>query len=323
MGYPDSESNWTGNFTHAVQNELCQRGVSFRNIAPYDWTGPAIPIREYIKINSSQNDVWFLGWAQSPLIEIIQHKKGLKYGLVVGLTAAHFDPLMLSGNAESLCERKRLNLYDKLFANSYWCRDCIVRAYPELADKVVVTGFPFQFTMHSHLLRIEKKDNLVVFNQRFALEKLHIIEIEIARLLTRGGVLVQHLTGVHPDKLVKNNPALQPLLKMASEAGIEFVYNQSKKVYLNNLAKAKIVITTSIADMLPNSMVEAIYLGAVPLAPDAFCFPEFIHPDNLYTPYDLEEVVELVFNPPYREHSIMQYNGVNVVECFLTEMELI
>ncbi len=48
-------------------------------------------------------------------------------------------------------------------------------------------------------------------------------------------------------------------------------------------------------------MLEAITLGTVPVAPpNAMAFPEFIHPDNLYPPYDLDYIEQLVIKQPKR-----------------------
>lgn len=320
VGYPPNQASWTGNFTRAVREELTGLRIPFVELPPYDWTGATAPKREYLKINSKPEDAWLIGWAQSSLIELIKHKQGRKYGLVVGLTESHFDPLIFTGEVSGFRERQRLNAYDRLFANSRWCGDCISRAYPELAGRVAVTGFPFDFSLFENYLHLPKEENLVVFNQRFALEKLHVLEVEAARLLIKKGFRVQHLSGIPAEKLQQKNPLLGPLLDTAQQIGLEFVYSPGKDEYHRNLAKASFVLTTSIADMLPSSLIEAIYIGAVPVAPRAFCFPEFVHRDNLYTPYDLEEVLSIVAAKPRRKHRIHQYSKKKVIRCMLKEM---
>jgi pantothenate synthetase len=109
---------------------------------------------------------------------------------------------------------------------------------------------------------------------------------------------------------------------MMQKIGMEFVYNPTKEMYHQNLAKASFVVTTSISDMLPNSMLEAIYVGAVPVAPRNLCFPEFIHPDNLYTPYDLQEIIDIIVKKPVRQHDIMKYSKDIIIERYLNEMNI-
>jgi glycosyltransferase involved in cell wall biosynthesis len=322
MGYTSSSGNWTGNFTQAVREGLKSRSIPFQELAPYDWYATNVPINEYMEIESNDDDVWFIGWAQSPLIELIKHKKGRKFGLVVGLTAMPFEPAVLWEAAGDLRERERLGIYDRIFANSEWCKECICTAYPELADRVAVTGFPIDFDIYKPYLSVPKEENLIVFNQRFTIEKLHVIELEVARRLVKRGYRVQHLSGVSQEELANSNPSLIPLLEIARRVGLEFVYNHSKDVYHRNLAKASVVITTSIADMLPSSLIEGIYLGAVPVAPRAFCFQEFVDNENLYQPYDIQEILDIVSEQPVNYHPIDLYSQDIVVGRFLKEMGL-
>lgn len=34
MGYTDSPTNWTGNFTRAVKEELIERGIAYKMLPP-------------------------------------------------------------------------------------------------------------------------------------------------------------------------------------------------------------------------------------------------------------------------------------------------
>ncbi|MDW7650443.1 MAG: hypothetical protein SCK29_09960 [Bacillota bacterium] len=322
VGYTPNEGGWAGSFNRAVRSGLEKLCIPFVELPPFDWSGPAAPMKEYLRVRSKPDDAWFIGWAQSPVIELIHSKPGRKYGLVVGLTEMHFDPMVFTGRADTLREKERLGLYDGLFANSHWCCETVSRAYPKLSGRTVTTGFPFDFTALKPYRKLTKEKNLVVFNQRFSPERLHSLEIEAARLLIAMGYRVQHLLGVSPAQLSKGNPLLKSLIKKAQHTGIEFVYNAGKTDYHQRLARASLVITTSIADMLPSSLIEAIYLGAVPVAPRAFCFPEFVHTDNLYTPYDLAEILSVVTTKPRREHQIQQYAKDKVVSRFIEEMKL-
>jgi hypothetical protein len=78
---------------------------------------------------------------------------------------------------------------------------------------IVVTGFPHDFEQYSRYLKTEKESGLIVFNQRFALERLHILELEIARRLTKRGYRVKHLLGTPPDRLQLNDTALSALFR--------------------------------------------------------------------------------------------------------------
>ncbi|ACL77098.1 glycosyltransferase family 1 protein [Ruminiclostridium cellulolyticum] len=323
MGYTDNEGNWTGNYTRAMRNELNKRHIEYVEIPPYDWYTANPPIDYYNSINSNKDDVWFFGWAQTPAMEILKDKPGKKYGIVVGATANPFEPANLWGTTDWCNERFRLDQYDTIFAVSDWCSRLLTKSYPELQGRVAVTGFPIDYSIYDPFKHIEKVDNLVIFNQRLTIEKLHVVEVELARRLVAKGFKVQHLSGTSREELSKQSTTLAALLNIMDNSGIEFIHNTVKETYHTNLAKASIAVTTSISDMLPNSMLEAIYLNLVPVAPRNLCFPEFIHSDNLYTPYDLDEMVEVIMKRPVRKHPIMRYSLECVVDKYLKYMNLI
>ncbi len=323
MGYTDNEGNWTGNFTRAMRNELNRRKIEYIELPPFDWYTANPPIEYYLSINSKKDDIWLFGWAQSPAMDYLKDKPGRKYGIVVGSTASPFEPANLWGTSSWCNERFRLGQYDKIYAVSNWCSNVITKAYPELQGRVEVTGFPIEYGIYDPYKQIKKIDNLVIFNQRLSTEKLHIVEVELSRRLVAKGFKVQHLSGTSREELAKQSSTLEALLKIMDNSGVEFIHNTVKETYHTNLAKATIAVTTSIADMLPNSMLEAIYLNLVPVAPRNLCFPEFIHKDNLYTPYDLDEMVEVIIKRPIREHPIMQFSKELVVEKYLKSMNVI
>ncbi len=323
MGLNESSSGWTGNFTAAMAGELSRRKIQYTPLPPIDWQTTTPQASTYLNAASKPEDTWFISWAQSPAIELIKDKPGRKFGLVVGLTAMPYEPAVLQDSAETLREPQRLHLYDHLFANSHWCRQCLLNHYPDLQGRVSVTGFPLDFNIYHRYLNSKTDDDLVVFNQRFSIEKLHVLEVELARMLSACGYRVQHLTGVSPSRMKNTSSTMSKLLLRAENAGLNIIFNESKHQYHQRLARATVVVTTSVADMLPSSLIEAVYLGAVPVAPNHMCFDEFIHPDNLYSPYDIGEILSIIKSCPDRSHDIKQYEAASVVERFLHHMDII
>jgi hypothetical protein len=317
LGYYEN-GGYTANFNNAVTSELKRLNISFVRLVPYDWANPDISIEFCNNINSSDDDVWLIGWAQIPLIEVINNKRGKKFGVVVGTVTNPYEPAVLMKH--SINERFRLGIYHKLFVVSDWCKELLIDAYPEMKDKIVTTGFPIDFNIYDSYKTVPKQPNLVVFNQRFAVDKLQVIEIELSRKLIKAGYKVYHLSEHTRDSLAYQNAVTGSLIDLMQDLGIEFIYNSTKEAYYEKLAKAAFVVTTSISDMLPNSMLEAVYMGAVPIAPRYLSFPEFIHPDNLYSPYDLREMLDLIEQKPLREHNIMKYSKDVVIERYLKEM---
>ncbi len=320
MGYVES-GGFTANFNKAIFSELDARNISYVKLPIYDWEHPNVCFDFCRNIDSSEDDAWFMGWAQTPVIEAIKDKKGKKYGFVVGTTANPFEPANIL--KVDIKEHYRLGLYDKVFTISEWCRNTMINAYPEMKDKLVAVGFPMDFKELDKYKNSPKQPNLVVFNQRFAVEKLPMIEIEVSRRLIAKGYKVRHLAEQPRQTLSSQCKTTAELLDLMMNIGIEFTYNPTKEAYYEQLSQASIAITTSISDTLSIATVEAIYLGVIPVAPRAFGFPEYVNPKNLYSQYDLEEIINIALAKPNSEHDILKYSKNLIIEKFLKEMNIL
>lgn len=320
LGYYESGS-YTASFNKAVLSELDTRNIDYVKLPPYNWEHPNECFQFCTSIDSSEDDTWFMGWAQTPVIEAIKDKKGKKYGFVVGTTANPFEPANIL--KVDIKERYRLGLYDKVFTISKWCRNTMINAYPEMKDKLVAVGFPMDFKELDKYKNSPKQPNLVVFNQRFSVEKLPMIEIEVSRRLIAMGYEVRHLAEQTMQELSAQCKTTAALLNLMTNIGIKFIHNPTKEAYYEQLSKASVAITTSISDTLSIATVEAIYLGVIPVAPMAFGFPEYINPNNLYSPYDLEQIINMVLSKPITEHYILKYSKNLIIDKFLKEMDII
>ncbi len=313
--YPDSETHWQTMYNNCITSYLSSQDFEYEKIVVDFFSPGCHEVLQYIqRIRSSPEDTWLLAWAQNPVIEVIEHKPGTKMGHVHGLQCFDFEPSVIAG--VDLLECERFSRYDRIFLNSVWSYTNAVAAYPKHRSRFVVTGFPMDYAQYDCYKHINKQSSLVVFNQRFALERIPTLVIEIASRLKQKGYTVVQLSGEPEQLIASRNPDLGKLLRVAKRAGLEFVYNKTKSEYLSRLAEASVVITTSLCDNLPVSLLEAVYLDCVPIAPNALCFPEFIHIDNLYNPYALDEIMRLVESRPVREHGIGKYHYSKVLDGY-------
>ncbi|MFO8061160.1 MAG: hypothetical protein R6U70_10970 [Bacillota bacterium] len=319
--YPGWDGHWHKYYNQAVCSELKRHGIEYLQIVT-DYTSPDIEssLRKLQEIRSSTRDVWLFSMAQNPAIDLVEHRAGRKYGHIHGLTCFPFEPAVLQG--VDLQENRRFAHYDGLFLSSRWSYDNAVRSYDEHAGRFVLTGFPMDYSVYEPYLDVQKDENLVAFNQRFSCERLPLIEIEVARQLISSGYEVWHLHAQDERMVAAICPRARRLREIGMRVGLQFVANATKEQYHQNLARAATVVTTSICDNLPVSLIEAIYLGAVPIAPDAMCFPEIVHRDNLYSPYELAQILRLVRCRPKRHHSITGLAKEAVVERYIEAMEL-
>lgn len=319
--YPGWDGHWHKYYNRAVCSELTSRGIEYRRIIT-DYTSDDIgsTLQDMQKIKSSAHDVWLFSMAQNPAIDLVEHRPGRKFGHIHGMACFPFEPAVLQG--VDLQENRRFGYYDGLFLSSRWSHDNAARSYREHADRFALTGFPMDYGVYGPYLDEPKDPDLVVFNQRFSCERLPLIEIELARQLHSSGHRVWHLYAPVDGMIATHCPRMQQLASIAEGVGLKFVANSTKEQYHRNLARASVVVTTSICDNLPVSLIEAIYMGAAPVAPDAMCFPEIVHPDNLYPPYDLAKMMDLIQRQPDRHHNIMDLAKEKVVQNYLQAMEL-
>lgn len=319
--YPDWDGHWHKYYNRAVCSELQRHGVRYRRIT-IDFRGAAGEMLERLQqIDSAPDDVWLLSMAQNPAVELIADRPGRKYGHVHGMSCFPFEPAVLYGI--DLREDHRFGLYDGLFVSSRWSLDNARSHYPRHGHRFILTGFPMDFEVYDPYLTQCCRDDLVVFNQRFSCERLPLIEIELSRKLVEEGFEVWHLYAPVDGRLLTGCAQMQRTRNAAEALGVKFVANPTKEEYHRNLARASVLVTTSICDNLPVSVIEAIHLGVVPVVPDSMCFPEFVHPDNRYPPYDLQAMVDMVVSRPIRNHDINGYARQKVVSRYLKVMGLL
>lgn len=317
---PDNEFSYQKMHNSTIRQYLNYLKILYREI---NLDADPFSRHNLSKINmsySKREDIWFLTFAQNPLIDIISKKPGKKFAHVHGLEAGLYEPAVLSGC--SLNEEQRLSCYDGIFVNSDWAYSVISKNYPHLAYKTFITGFPFNPGYMEQYKNSAKIDNFIIFNQRFSYEKLHILEVYIADKLIKLGYRVAHICSPIEYDRIQCDRESRVLLNEFSNKGLEVIVANTKNEYYEKLSKASIAITTSLSDTLSVSMLEAIELGLVPIAPDLGPFREYIHPDNLYRPYNIDEIIRKVAERPVRPHNIYKYNADNVMKIYLEKMGL-
>lgn len=317
--YPEYEGHWHKWYNYAVCSELDRYNIPYKKIIT-DYTSENIKdvLDGIQKIPSHRKDKWLFSMAQNPAIELVEHKPGKKFGHINGLGCFPFEPAVMQGI--DLQDEKFFGYYEGLFLSSLWSYKNAIQNYPQYTDNFFITGFPIDFNVYKPFFTTPKKEKLVVFNQRFSWERLPLIEIELAHRLKLTGYEIWHLYAPVYGRISLCSQ-LNQLKIIGERVGINFIGNLTKDEYHKRLALAETVITTSICDNLPTAMIEAVYMGAVPIAPNAMCFPEFIHKDNLYRPYDLDDIMRIVIEGSKRKHNIAQYNKVKVIKKYLTAME--
>ncbi len=161
---------------------------------------------------------------------------------------------------------------------------------------------------------------MIVFNQRFSIDKLHIIEVYLIDILISRGFQVLHLSSEESAKQIMSDRESRALLKRALKQGLQFQVCTTKDEYYRSLAKSSTLISTSIADTLSIATLEAAALDVVPIAPKWGPFPEYLNPENLYRPYNINQIIEMTASPPKNKVDLQKYKPEKVVDIYIKTM---
>ncbi len=280
-------------FVRALCGELERRGIAYRNVQLGPGTFGSAEINALRRLRPTGADTWFLCYAQSHAIDYIRWLPGKKYAHVHGLFALPYEPSRLEGY--NLEEPSRLSQYDGLFVNTQFAREVILKQYPNLRGTVTVSGFPAPFDEINPHRRTRRDAGLVVINQRFALDKCHILKVELAQSFIRNGLKVKQLLPGTEERFVKHaDVETRSLFRSARELGIRFVFSGRKSDYYRELAGAGCSVQMSLSETLSVATRESLYLGVPALVPDMEPFRDYVPGALRYPPYNLEEVERLV-----------------------------
>ncbi len=272
-------------------------------------------------IQSKSDDIWLFSYAQNPLIEKVYLKPGRKFAHIHGLEALLYEPAVLHGYR--LYEEVLLYFYDGLFVNSEWAYSVIKKAYPGLTSKTTVTGFPLDVSFAEKFKHIEKENNTIAFNQRFDMDKLHMLEVYLCEKLIDLEYTVFHICTKAEYERIQSDRESRNLLSQAVKMGVQVLVTESKEDYYEKLAKAKFTVTTSIADTLSLCILEAAALGSIPIAPDLGPFSEYIPAENLYRPFNLEQLIDKVKNENNVSINFEKYSPEKVFGNYMNCMGVI
>ncbi|MCF6093316.1 hypothetical protein L1765_04810 [Microaerobacter geothermalis] len=315
IGYPEkAEQTWAYQFNETILKELKSLDVPFTSWPNGRWREEQA--NELKHTEAKETDVWFVAHPFHPAMRWIQSKKGIKMTRIAGTAANPYEIGVIYNQTNQKLEESHLSKFDLILTHSKWAHCLVISAYPNLAGRFALVGRPTDFSALTKYKNIPKQKNWIAFSQRFSYDKLFVIEMETTRRLREKGFQIFHLIS---DQMYHS---LHPsLLKWAKLHHIQFLVNKNRDEYLTRLSQAEILITTSISDMLPMSLFEAIYLDVIPVAPQMMCFPEFIHPDNLYPPFDIDFMIKLAEKKPIRHHPISFHEKKAVIQRILHELE--
>ncbi|XP_015834050.1 tRNA-queuosine alpha-mannosyltransferase isoform X2 [Tribolium castaneum] len=157
----------------------------------------------------------------------------------------------------------------------------------KIESKCQVLYFPMDFCHISQLDKVLQTNVLhIVWPHRWEFDKgpedffSVLMKLKEEKIPFKLSILGENFTDI---------PPIFTTIKLVMKEEIEnFGYVQSKSDYYNILASAHVVVSTAKHEFFGVALLEAVYCGCYPLAPNLLVYPEIYPPDCLYA--DLEDL---------------------------------
>lgn len=208
-------------------------------------------IKEYIETKVYSDDVLFLADISFPGIfpSVLYHKKCKKqYAFCHASAINNFDYYAPVKSPKFATETALSTLFDKVFVGSYYHREKLINRANELHwGNTVITRLPFPPFKKS---AVPNKFNTFCSASRPTKQKVDLdLEIELEKI---------------------------------SGKKIFRFEAKSWEEYYDNLSRSEYLIITSKEETFGYQVVDAIINGCIPIAPNAFSYPELLPEEYLY-----------------------------------------
>ena len=161
------------------------------------------------------------------------------------------------------------DIADEIYCGSDFIKNDIVKKRIINPDKLVSTGFPLDVENLNKIKPVEKED-IVIFSGRNVDEKQPWLFKQMR------------------DKIGDNNIKFINTLE----------HNFSKEEYYKLLSRAKVVVSFALQENFGFSILEACYLGCIPVVPNRLVYPELYSEEYLYNTFEdaCSMVVDAIYN---------------------------
>lgn len=225
------------------------------------------------------SDLWFPGLESIAYLNYFCKKKVKIRGL---LHAGSFTDTDFVRDMERWAkgfEDCIFDITDKVYVGSHFMKADVVKKRLVNPDKVIVTGFPLDYERLDKFKTEESKQNIVIFNGRNVDEK---------------------------------QPHLFTELQKRFNENIRFINTQSlnlnKEEYYSLLSQAKCVVSFALQENFGFGILEAVYLGCVPVVPNRLVYPEHFGKEFLYDSFeDCVKLVDLAISGKLTSPKIQKY----------------
>ncbi len=292
-------------YQRTVREELRDRGIAYREISVTEGFDG-----ERLGSKSNRQDIWFFADINNPFFSRTSTLSG--------------EVLVSVHSPNHITERniQLLKTCSKFFVDSSWSVKRICERYPVLGKKSVISGFPFSRCKLEDLDTVKTEEDLVIFNQHFCADRLHVLQVWLTQKLADENYRIHHLCHKNSLKEIWHDREARVLLREARKRGLQLVICNDDKQYYDHLTRGAILTSTWIHGGLSVGILEAAALGVTPLAPAYGPYLEYLPEQNLYSPYNLDHLMNKIYSPPPSPERLNLTNPATVVDTYIKAMEI-
>lgn len=185
-------------------------------------------------------------------------------------------------------------IYKRVYVASNVLKDLIVSALPYVADKVQVTGLPYNHRqVFGQLRSLPSTRNFdVAYAGRWDTEKNPDLFLD---LLEGSGLKGVVCTG-QPRLIGTARAAIERALAMVADGRLTLLSNLTRADYFNILASSQTLFNCASQDWISYTLLDALTFGCMPMYPIFRSFPEALLYEQafLYIPGDTEDAARKI-----------------------------
>ena len=185
--------------------------------------------------------------------------------------------------------------FDRVYVGSEYHRNKLfhARLQPlgrahELIDRVVATGNPWRSAVALSLAKAREfvnRDIDLCFPHRPDREKRLGVFLHAARELQdrlKRELSIALTTGRSSYRSTNDPEAVEEAERLSRVSGLKIHTDLSRGAFYEVLGRSKVVVSTAIEENFGYAMVEGMTMGALPLMPDRYSYPELVQTDRRF-----------------------------------------
>lgn len=240
------------------------------------------------------SDIEFWGIESIRYLARLQGIKVFMFGFLHAASYTTEDFMAPMADIGAYLEPAWVAAFDRVYVGTDYHKRRVIEARlsPELGDRVVVTGNPWrtsEVTDCARVRKFEERDIDLCFPHRPDREKRPGIFLRAALSLLRhsGNALKIAFTSGREHYTSTNDPIfIEEVHKAQAEGLVEIHTNLNRPQFYDILGRSKVVVSTAIEENFGYAMLEGMAMGAIPVMPYNYSYPELVSGDRrfLYLP---------------------------------------